>query len=475
MRLQIAALAGVLGVLAVTPATGQDTEAHQRALAAGYKALFLCSGVFDAGRTQGQVEAEELSRIYPEYRTLVPTLKAVVDADAKTVSVRFADDLPPRIAAWRPLLGCAQLPIGAEAATAANLPRLALAPPPSQAQRAWPDGDAQATRPLAEAVSTRLEGVLAAAFEGRTYGAGADTTGVVIVRDGRIVGERYRDGFDLHTPTRTWSAAKSITGTLVGIAVRQGLMRVDAPVDIPEWRRPGDPRAAIRLSDLLHMSSGLYSEKRGNRTDEIYLGGAAVSDRATAMPLEAKPGTRWKYANDDTLLAARALRSAIGDDRRYLAFPFRELFWKIGMTHTTPETDWAGNYVLSSQVYTTGRDLARLGLLYLNDGVWNGERILPEGWVRYETTPAPVQPETALTGDGPGYGAQFWLFGPRQGLPPGVFAAQGSQGQFLMIVPSERLIVVRRGLDGLAPGEKPFEIARFTADVIAALAAKGGN
>ena len=118
------------------------------------------------------------------------------------------------------------------------------------------------------------------------------------------------------------------------------------------------------------------------------------------MPLEAKPGTRWKYANDDTLLVARSLHAAIGDEPRYLAFPYRELFWKIGMWHTTPETDWRGDYILSSQVYTTALgDFARLGLLLINDGVGNGERILPEGWMTYVTTPAPAQPPGADIGN----------------------------------------------------------------------------
>jgi CubicO group peptidase (beta-lactamase class C family) len=476
MRLKPLILATLAAALAVAPATAQETDRHLRALAAGYKAGFLCSGIFDGGRTEAQVEADELSRIYPEYRPIEPTLTAVVDRQAHTVSVAFAPDMPPRIAAWRPLLGCTQLPIGADASAIAKLPHLDLATPAASLDaRPWPMGDAKAAvAKLPMGVSTALGHAMDQAFDRKTYGQGSDTTGVVIVRDGKIVAERYRDGFDLHSSTRTWSAAKSITGTLVGIAVKQGLVRVDAPARIPEWRTPGDPRAAITLADLMHMGSGLYSEKRGNRTDMIYFGGTAVTEKAVAMPLEAPPGKRWKYANDDTLLIVRSLRSAIGDDQRYLAYPFVELLWKLGMTHTTPETDWAGNYVLSSQVWTTPRDLARLGMLYLNDGVWNGERILPEGWAKFVATPAPAQPETATNGNGHGYGAQFWLLGRKQGLPEGTYAAEGSQGQFVIIVPSERLVIVRRGLDGLAPGEKQFDIDAFSRDVIAALNLKAG-
>jgi CubicO group peptidase (beta-lactamase class C family) len=458
----------VLALLALPAlAFAQDTERHRDAIAAGYKASFLCSDLFTAGVSQAQAEADDLTRIYPEYREIVARLPAVVDREKKTVSVAFAADMPPRIAAWRPLLGCAQLPIGSQPEAAAALPRLGLSPPAGMDALPWPQGDARATGRLPKAASRRLEAVATAAFDRRSYGQATETTAVLVVKDGKIVAERYRQGFDRHTPQRTWSAAKGITATLVGIAQGKGLVKVDASAPIPEWQAPGDPRARITLANLLHMASGLYSGKAGNRTDPLYFGGAAVTETSTAMPLEAPPGQRWRYANNDTLLAMRALHAAVGDDQQFLAFPFRELFWKIGMTRTTPETDWRGDFVLSSQVWTTARDLARLGLLYLDDGVWKGERILPEGWTRYVATPAPAQPVGNRTGAG--YGAQFWLYGPKHGLPEGTYAAEGSRGQLLFIVPAERLIVVRRGYDGVGPGESQFDGAKFTADVIAAL------
>lgn len=448
-------------------AQSQPTETRQRALAAGYKALFLCNGLFVSGRTREQVEGEELKRIYPEYRAIVPGLATTVDVKARRVEVGFAQDMPPRIAVWRPNLGCAQAPSGADIAAADRLPRFDAPTPVAEPDaRPWPQGDRDAR---AAAPSSEVEHLLDQAFDAKSYGVGSDTTGVLVIKDGQILAERYAPGFNLHTQSRTWSAAKSITGALIGVAVNRGLLKVDAPANIPEWRSPGDPRAQITLNDILHMASGLDSTQRGNRTDDIYLGGSAVTEKAVYMPLEARPGTRWKYANDDTLLAVRSLRAAIGDDRRYLAFPFRELFWKIGMAHTTPEVDWAGNYILSSQVYTTARDLARLGLLFEQDGIWNGERILPAGWVKYLTTPAPAQPPGAEAGKSAGYGAQVWLWGPKQGLPEGSYAFEGAQGQFVLVVPSRHLIVVRRGLDGLGPGEAQFDIGKFTADVIAVL------
>lgn len=444
-------LAAALAAIGST-AQGAD-DPHTRALAAGYKAAFLCSGVFNAGQTEAQVAADDLEGIYPEYQALVRTLTATVDREAKTVSVPFDERLPPRIAVWRPNLGCAQLPIGAPAEAAARLPRLDLKAPVGKPK--WPDGDDAATAPG----PAKLAPVLAQAFDRAVYGG--STTAVLVLRDGKIIGEQYRPGYDLHTPQRTWSAAKSLTATVVGRAVALGKAKVEAPAEMPEWRTPGDPRAAITLAQLMHMGSGLWTAGPGNRTDEVYLGGGAVTEWATRMPLEAAPDSRFRYSNNDTLLAARSVRAALGDGPAALAFPFTELLWKIGMRDTTPETDWQGNYILSSQVWTTSRDLARLALLYQNDGVWNGERLLPAGWARFVATPGPAQPER-----GTGYGAFFWLHGAKDGLPDGTYAMNGNRGQYVFIVPSKKVIIVRRGFDS---AQARFDEVRFARDVLAAL------
>lgn len=459
---RLAALACLI-MLAPVSAPAQETERHLNALIAGYKAAFLCSGMFNAGLTEAQIAPDEFALTYKEYRQSLAALPAAVDRRARTVSVPFAPDMPPRVAAWRPGLGCTNLPIGAGPEAVGALPRLQAQPPRRFDALPWPTGDvrAEGTRPAPPA----LNRTVTAAFDRASYGQGSDTTGVVIVADGKIVAERYRSGFDKHTPQRTWSVAKSLAATVIGAAVQDGLLDVEKPAPIPEWRKPGDPRAKITLENLLHMSSGLYSGAAGNRTDLTYFGGTAVTEETIGVPLEAPPGKRWLYANNDTLLAVRALRAAIGEDRRYHAYPFTEVFWKIGMARTTPETDWDGNFILSSQVWTTARDLARLGLLHLNDGVWEGERVLPAGWVRYVTTPAPAQP----TGSGPGYGAQWWLYGPKHGLPEGTYAARGNRGQYVVVVPSRRVVVVRRGFDAVGEGGQAFDIAKFSADVLAAL------
>lgn len=384
---------------------------------------------------------------------------AEIDRARGIVSVRWAQDMPPRLAVWRPGRGCVQLPAGASAPEAELDARPGPAGP---SPLAWPQGD----RLRAPAKPNRaLAAILDRAFAEGAYGAGAKTSAVSIVQDGAIRAERYADGFDAFTPQRTWSVGKSIAATVIGAAVREGLLDPEAPAGLPEWSAPGDPRQAITLENLLHMASGLHSGRSGSRTDEIYFGAGRVGDYAGRNPLEAPPGSRWRYANNDTLLAVRALRAALeaaGREAEFARYPQTRILDRLGMRHTTPETDWAGDFVFSSQVWTTARDMARLGLLHLNDGVWNGERVLPEGWVSYVTTPAPAQPAR-----GPGYGAQWWLYGPEHGLPAGTYAARGNRGQFLFIVPSAKLLVIRRGFDD-ALGEG-FDAARFTADVLAAL------
>jgi CubicO group peptidase (beta-lactamase class C family) len=220
------------------------------------------------------------------------------------------------------------------------------------------------------------------------------------------------------------------------------------------------------------MSSGLA--ERGAGADAIYFGGADSIAESTGAALEAEPGTRWRYANRDTLLLVRSLRAVLGDDAAYWSFPRRALFDRIGMRHTVAETDFRGNFVLSSQVQSTARDLARFGLLLLQDGVWNGERVLPEGWVAYLREPAPAR-RTGLRGLGAygalgalGYGAQLWLFERNWLVPFDGFAALGSRGQLVVVVPEHQLVVVRTGLDSEAKGVF-FRADRLVADVIEAL------
>lgn len=450
-------------LLAVVPAFAQapaHDDERTRAIAAGYKALTLCSAHFTAGRSARQVEALELRGIYPEYEAQVHALRATVAEKARTVSVPFDAALPPRIAAWRPNLGCAQLPIGANANAVAALPRLD-AHAPSLDRKPWPLGERDATA-KARGDAAALKRAVADAFDTPRFGEGHATTGVVVLQDGKIVAERYRNGFGPHVAQRTWSVAKSLAGAVVGVAVREGVIDAMQPAPVPEWQRPGDPRAAITLDQLLRMSSGLHSDTAGNRTDALYFGGATVAEAAAGWPLQARPGTRFRYANNDIVLAIHALRARSGDDARSLARPYTDLFWPLGMTRTHAETDWQGGYVLSSQVWSTARDLARFGLLLQGDGLFDGLRVLPEGWVRAATTPSGPQPQ-----DGDfGYGATLWLLQRSPGVPADTFAALGNRGQVVAVVPSRKVVIVRRGED---PAGKRFDTAGFVAAVLAAL------
>ncbi len=430
-----------------------DWPIHKKALAAGYKGVFTCAGIFNGGKDLKQIAQDELTGIRPEFQSIMASIPAAqVDHDKKFVSVSYDDSALPRIVVWRPYLGCSQLPVGATYADADILPSIALAQPKPRTGD-WPVGEPISVK---ETNNAKLKKVIKSAFDGQTYGDGAPTTAILISTPNAMVAEHYRDDYTPYTSQRTWSSAKSIAATLIGVAVKDGLIDLNKPANIPEWQSKGDPRKAITVEHILHMGSGLFSGPAGNRTDKVYWGGNKITDTATREPLEVEPGKRWKYANNDTMLLMRSLRASINNDDTYLRYPFEKLFHKIGMHNTVPETDWEGNFVMSSQVWTTARDLARLGILYLNNGKWQNEQILPADWAEYVSTEAPAQPE----GDW-GYGAQFWLY---EGLG---YAARGNRGQIVMILPKHNLVIVRRGYDSATGGR--FDIVAFTKDVLKAI------
>ncbi|MEO0981579.1 MAG: serine hydrolase [Pseudomonadota bacterium] len=463
MRTWIAACAAVLAGASASAQEGGDTPEMRAALAAGYKAAFVCSATFNADRTFPLIAANELDLIYPDYREAVARLPgAEINNEASTVSVTYSADMPPRIAVWRPGLGCAQLPIGAEPVLADYVPGFTSWPQPALPDTNPIIGDDAPLTPDLDAMG-RLEAPIDFAFDGRTFGEGTRTSAVVVVKNGRVAAEQYARGITAETPQRTWSVAKSLSATIIGAAMHQGLIHVDEEARLEAWSAPFDPRQKIKVQDLLHMASGLDSGERGSRTDRIYFGGASVADHAATKQLEAAPGSRFKYANNDTLLAMRALAERFDDKGAYRRFPYESLFLKIGAERTTLETDWRGDFLSSSQVWTTARDLARIGQLYLQDGVWRGERILPFGWWEWVSAPLGPQP---TQGDY-GYGAQFWLIGGIDGLPAETFAALGHRGQHLVIVPSKDVVIVRRGYD--ESGGAPFDITAFAATVLKAL------
>ncbi len=418
-------------------------------VAAGYQALFTCSAHFFAGRPLDDILTVELVDMLgfelppPQIDTRRQLVTATDHAGRQAV------------AAYRPTMGCTLLPPHWDESDTGRLPNIAYPVAPDVADVPFPAGDKATVRP-----DRTQRALLNRAFDGASFGDGTVTVGVVIVKDGRIVGEQYRPGFGIHSGYRTWSTAKSITATLIGIAARDGVLDVDKPAPVPEWQYFDDPRQAITWTHLLHMSSGLYS--LGADTNAIYFGGQDVVSAATTTHLEADPGTRWKYANNDTLLLLRALRAALNDDLRYLRYPYDELFHRIGMYHTRMETDHQGNFIGSSQVYTTARDLARFALLYLQKGRWEGEQLLPEDWSDFASQAAPALPREAGK---QGYAAQFWLMDTLDGVPAGTYTTAGNKGQLATIVPGHNMVIVRTGVD---PNRKRWAHDRFIAEVLAA-------
>ena len=449
---------------ATTPATGQksfglgsgDSPTPRRLAAsqAATRAVALCSGLWNGGRSIEQINADNGGLGGTE------SMKTNIDYARKIVSIKYSDVMPPRIVVWRPVLGCVQLPIGATEDALRFVPQVAanVVRPNLDAQD-WPMGDQKATGRLPEEKQKVLDAVVESGFDGNTYGG--RTWGIIVAKDGKIVSEHYAMGFDMHQAAQTHSAAKSFASSLVGIATWKYGLDLDRPGALEHWRKPGDPRGAITARHMLHMSSGLYGEGGGSPQADIYAGGATVAGRAVTNILDTMPGTRFLYNPPDTMLLMRAVREVVKDDQTFWAMPFQQLFWKIGMTRTTPASDWNGDFLMSGQTYSTARDFARFGLLYLNDGVWSGERILPEGWTKFVSMPGPVQP----AGNGPRYGGQFWIYGGIDGLAADAYSPSGGQGQYAMIIPSHKAVIVRRGFD---PG-KGFNIAKFCADVLAAI------
>jgi CubicO group peptidase (beta-lactamase class C family) len=354
-------------------------------------------------------------------------------------------------AAFREGIGCVILAPDQTFEDIERLPILKLPYPPGDpATIAWPDGDLVADRSLPAAVdAAALQAASDWAFDRES--PQQVTLSLLVVHNGRIIHERYAPGVDMSTRTRTWSTAKSLAVTLIGMLVDEGRMQLDEPLGLewlPRVRSPApDPRSEITLRHVLNMSSGLDTIDTGGLeyatgSGLSYWAGASSVNGALRQALIREPGTNWDYENYDTLLAVRKMKEVLGE-QAYREFPRRALLDKIGMRNTLVSTDRFGDFVLSSQVYTNARDLARFGMLYLQNGMWNGERLLSEEWIDFVRTPAP-----ATVGRGSQYGGQWWLVPDnRDDVPKDAYSTSGNRGQYAVVVPSHDLVIVRRGLD----------------------------
>jgi CubicO group peptidase (beta-lactamase class C family) len=296
---------------------------------------------------------------------------------------------------------------------------------------------------------------------------------IVVVRNGRIVGERYADGYGPNTPLPSYSVAKSVTNALLGILVRQGRLRVDMPAPVAAWRTPRDPRGAITIDHLLRMDSGLGLGETGSGFDPVsrmlYLE-RDMAGYAQTGPASEAPARAWDYTSANTLVLCRILGDMIGGGAAgYRAFARSQLFEPLGMDNVTLQFDGAGTQVGSTEILAPARDWARFGQLFLNDGVApDGTRLLPEGWVAASrrSTLGSTYGAGFWTNDG---GSEFAALRIKAGMPADGFFASGNRGQRIYIMPSAHLVIVRLGMTHRPPD---FDIAgdlHLIRDVIAAL------
>jgi len=408
----------------------------------GYGAKNLCSCVFVAGRSEKNVLEEELADS--------PLSMGSYTVDQKDSSVTgTVAGLAKRKAVYRKGLGCTLVNDIPETDLRAQSFAVPTPPAINTDSIPWPMGDLVPTGQVSTTINTGvLMHAVEQAFAEPDPKKQRRTRAVLVVYDGKLVAERYAPGYDRHSKLLGWSMSKSITGTLVGILVKQGKLQVEAPAPVPEWKDPEDPRHAITLQNLLQQTSGLnYEEnysKASTATNMLFKKGDMGAYVAGLSPKD-KPGSVFYYSSGNSNVISRIIRQTVGE-KDYHGFPYTELFYKIGMYHAQPEPDASGTYVGSSYTYATARDWARFGLLYYYDGVWNGERILPEGWVKKASTPV-------VTSSGPQeYGYQLWLgkLNPEEtfkaGEPADVFYADGYGDQEVYIIPAKKLVIVRLGL-----------------------------
>ncbi len=441
----------------------------------GIAAHHLCAGLWVVGRdltrTPETVIAEDVARFSAfrwrdAYRYRIDEQRrtaTVIDSTVGSRSAKYSGDQ-----------GCAILPAGAEDVffTPVRVPP-AL---PDPAQQEWPTGDRNGHAKFDDVDGAALEAALAWAFSDESLPRPQNTRGIVLLHRGRIIAERYAPGWGPYTPQISWSMGKSIAATLTGVLIQQGALRLDQPAPLEEWQDALDPRHAIRIADLLNMSSGLDFDNFGLDPDEsynaanehfrIYFDALDVFAHAVNQPLRFPPGTVQRYRNSDPLsLMAIARRIVEARGENFLTFPQRSLFDRIGARSMVLETDAWGNFIITGYDFGGTRDWARLGLLYLRDGVWEGERILPPGFAKFVSTPAPGDPSR-------GYGGLFWLNrgGSRDRLPGDAYWMAGYMGQTTMIIPSRDLVVVRHGP---SPGGDAGYFQEFVVRVLAALPAPG--
>jgi CubicO group peptidase (beta-lactamase class C family) len=404
---------------------------------AGY-AKILCSGVFVSGRAPEDVARGSAYFFMP--RDEQDRVTWSVDRDARLARASFGGIT--REARFYGDQGCI---IHNAAKPGIHFTPIAVRTTlPDAKSQPWPMGDRLDPAPVPGIDRAKLDAAVDAAFADPA----ALTAAFLVVHRGRIVAERYAPGITADTQLESWSMGKSLAATLFALLVKDGTYTLEQPAPVPLWQEPGDPRAAIRNMDLLRMSAGLKflgnQEPGSTRTYPdhyyIYTGAIDAFEYSITRPQEYPPNTDGRYRNSDPLTIAYLARLAVTRrGENFLTWPQRALFDRIGIRRQVLETDPYGNFLITGYDYGTARNWARIGLLYLQDGVWQGQRLLPEGWTTFVSTPAPAWKR-------PEYGGFFWL--NRVGtwdLPAETYFAAGAGGQNTWIVPSHDLVIVRMG------------------------------
>jgi len=416
----------------------------------GYAAKNLASGIFVGNRTQESMDAIDLNF------SLIKFTSNTVDYDKKEVVSRFlwASSKAIFIEGY----GCTLVNEFDETAIRnRNYPLVAL-PAVNPDTVAWPAGDK-----LADTIPAGINiNVLNAALD-RAFADTAGTKGtfaVAVAYKNQLIAERYRKGFSKNNRFLSWSMAKSFTNALAGIMVKKGMLDVNMPCDFPQWQQ--DERKEITLANLMNMNAGQeWSESYGNLSD-VNLMLHKQGDMALysiLKPLAVRPDSVWMYNSGATNIVSYAMRRKFKNDAEYLTFPRRELFIPLGMRSAIFELDASGTFVGSSYIYCSMRDFVRFGLLYLNDGNWLGNQILPEGWV--------AETRKEAKGSNGQYGSFFWLnlSGDYPDVPRDLFMCRGHDGQYIYIIPSLQLVVVRTGFSKKAN----FDLQAFLASLVKAV------
>ena len=388
----------------------------------GYAAKIVCSNVFLAGRQPDEILSVD---VQAPGNPLLRLMRVSVDMDRNRVHAALLGFIAANDAVYRDGIGCAVTPDG-RAPEAVNIAR--STPPAIDQAAVWPQGgkveaDPKVTALLADPNLT-----------------GQGMRAVVVVRGGKIVGETYAPGFTRDTPLLGWSMTKTVTAAIIGTLIRDGKLSLQDKALFPQWKT--DQRGDIKLEDLLAMESGLaFNEDYGAVADvtRMLFLEPDMAGFAADQPLVADPGTQFNYSSGTGVMLSRIWMDHAGDKAAALAYPRNALFAPLGMTSATLEADEAGTYVGGSYMYATARDWARLGLLLARDGVWNGKRILPEGFVS-------LMRQANHSSNGRYSKMQTWLPGVAAGFPADTFILDGHDGQRVVIVPSFDLVIVRLGL-----------------------------